>query len=515
VGGVLLACRNIIGYEDALDLLSDGGAHAETDTGTSAPTIDAGSPFAPTSLRFPDGDLRKGNVDGRVTIGKAADESTITKYILYWGAGASTKLTQIAILPKTGGDVTFDLRAATPPGATALLAVAANEERELAATALMGPDNYVQYSDVAAASGSLTSFGGPSAVLDRVHDKLLIVTQGAASPLGFVLHTCALDGEPCSHVELPAGKDAGTNAPRWTALVDATSQRLFVVQGWDAPCCGPYLSGALSDCTIDGASCSYRAIGGLSLGTSFASVLDEQNGRLVLVWDQWDYNSLAYLGCPLEGDTCASATLAPGGSAVGAGPGHMPFSLVDPTDKNLLVVTMDGSNGSRPRLHRCNLDGSSCIHTDISAGQGANSGESPFAVLDSQNRKLLVVTTNGDNERRPGLFRCDVDGTDCTYADISAGQGINSGVSPVAVIDATNQKLLVVTTNGANGNRLALFRCNLDGTGCAYTDISAGQPAESGTSPSLVIDPEGQRVHVVTANKANQGRPALYSFSLW
>ncbi|HEY3235953.1 MAG TPA: hypothetical protein VGJ84_14645, partial [Polyangiaceae bacterium] len=45
--------------------------------------------------------------------------------------------------------------------------------------------------------------------------------------------------------------------------------------------------------------------------------------------------------------------------------------------------------------------------------------------------------------------------------DISAGQGA-VGVFPQAVIDATNRKLLVVTDNGANDDKPALFSVCLD-----------------------------------------------------
>jgi hypothetical protein len=57
-----------------------------------------------------------------------------------------------------------------------------------------------------------------------------------------------------------------------------------------------------------------------------------------------------------------------------------------------------------------------------------------------------------------------------TYADIWAGQGMNSGNNPSAVIDTTNGKLLVATWNGANAGSPALFRCNLEGPGARRRD---------------------------------------------
>ena len=107
--------------------------------------------------------------------------------------------------------------------------------------------------------------------------------------------------------------------------------------------------------------------------------------------------------------------------------------------------------------------------------------------------KLLVVTTNNANGGKPALFRCNLDGTGCVYTDLSAGQGAGSGFFPSAGIDTAGGKLLVVTTNNANGGKPALFRCNLDGTGCVYTDLSAGQDAGSGFFPSAVMDTVGRQ----------------------
>ncbi|HEY3233648.1 MAG TPA: hypothetical protein VGJ84_02960 [Polyangiaceae bacterium] len=81
----------------------------------------------------------------------------------------------------------------------------------------------------------------------------------------------------------------------------------------------------------------------------------------------------------------------------------------------------------------------------------------PSAVIDTMNGELLVVTLDRANSYKPALFRCNLDGTACTYTDISGGQGADSGWQPSAVIDTTNAKLLVSTPNGANSYKPALF----------------------------------------------------------
>jgi hypothetical protein len=121
------------------------------------------------------------------------------------------------------------------------------------------------------------------------------------------------------------------------------------------------------------------------------------------------------------------------------------------------------------------------------------------------------VTTERGSSSKPGLFRCDLDGTGCTHADISAGQATGSGDSPSAVIAAANGKLLVVTTNRASSNKPSLFRCNVDGTGCVHVDISAGQGTGSGRNPSAVIDLVTKRLLVATTNESNNDKLSLFS----
>jgi hypothetical protein len=126
-------------------------------------------------------------------------------------------------------------------------------------------------------------------------------------------------------------------------------------------------------------------------------------------------------------------------------------------------------------------------YVDISAGQGIGSGLNPSAVIDPINSKLLVVTTNLANGSRLGLFRCNLDGTECQYINIAAGMAPDTGINPSAVIDVVNQKLLIAFTNEFYESRLGVFVCNLDGAACVYVDISMERPF-SGLTPSVVID---------------------------
>ncbi|MBM9578454.1 chitobiase/beta-hexosaminidase C-terminal domain-containing protein [Leptospira sp. 201903070] len=202
--------------------------------------------------------------------------------------------------------------------------------------------------------------------------------------------------------------------------------------------------------------------------------------------------------------------------AVGQGTdsGKFPSAAIDPINKKLLVVTQNGSNGDKPSLYRCDLNGNSCQHFDISFGQGNNSGKNPSIAVDEIGGKILVATENGANSSKPSLFRCDLDGSNCGHLDISAGQGSGSGTNPKILIDQLNRKLLVVTNNTANGIRPSLFQCDMDGTNCIHRDISAGEGVQSGFAPIADLDYTNRKILVITRNQGNSDKPSLFRCDL-
>jgi hypothetical protein len=198
-----------------------------------------------------------------------------------------------------------------------------------------------------------------------------------------------------------------------------------------------------------------------------------------------------------------------------AGSGSLPSAVIDAANGKLLVVTVNGANSNKPSLFRCNLDGTSCSYTDLSAGQPPNSAVALSAVIDAPNGKLLVATEDVANGGKPSLFRCGIDGTSCSHADLAAGQAVNSGTAPSAVIDAANGKLYVATQNDANSGKPSVFRCNFDGTNCSHTDLSAGLGGGSGKHPSARIDAANGKLLVATTNGANLDAPGLFILGLW
>ncbi|MBM9500511.1 chitobiase/beta-hexosaminidase C-terminal domain-containing protein [Leptospira sp. 201903071] len=202
--------------------------------------------------------------------------------------------------------------------------------------------------------------------------------------------------------------------------------------------------------------------------------------------------------------------------AVGQGTdsGKYPSAAIDPVNKKLLVVTQNGSNGNKPSLFRCDLNGNSCQHFDISSGQGSESGRNPSIVVDEIGGKILVATENGSTTSKTSLFRCALDGTNCVHIELSAGYGSGPWVNPKILIDQLNRKLLVVTNNVSNGIRPSLFRCDMDGTNCAQRDISAGQGIQSGYTPVAEIDYYNEKLLVISRNQGNSNKPSLFRCDL-
>lgn len=189
-------------------------------------------------------------------------------------------------------------------------------------------------------------------------------------------------------------------------------------------------------------------------------------------------------------------------------------AAIDLTNSKLLAVSNNQSQASKPWLFRCDADGSNCSDHDLSATQGANSGAGPSFVVDGSNNKLLIVTVNISQSNKPWLYRCDLDGTNCTDHDISASQGNNSAANIAIGIDSANNKLLVVTNNTSQSSKPWLFRCDLDGSNCTDHDISATQGNNSVTIASLAIDSANSKLLVTTTTGVGSGPLWLYRCNL-
>jgi len=218
--------------------------------------------------------------------------------------------------------------------------------------------------------------------------------------------------------------------------------------------------------------------------------------------------------CELDGTACSYRMLSPTDLT-----DYALAPVIDPVNGKLLVAIANLSNGNRPGLYRCELDGTGCSYVNISAGQGVESGLGPSLAIDATSNKLVVATVNGANAYKPSIFQCALDGTSCTHTDISAGQGAYSGSAvPVtqtsAVIDSASHALFVTTSNGANDGKPGLFKCTPGRRGyggCTYGDLSSGQGPGSGGNPASFLAPDLGKLFVATTNGSNGNRASLFT----
>lgn len=217
--------------------------------------------------------------------------------------------------------------------------------------------------------------------------------------------------------------------------------------------------------------------------------------------DDEDSNSLLFL---LAGLGLAAAI-----SESGATPPCTPSGTV-------MIAATHAANG-RLALFRCNRDGTGCVVIDASnaAGQGDNTGVEPNMVFDPVNSRLIVTARNASANDRLGYYRCNVDGTSCGYTDLTTGN--DTGHKPSAGIDLVNNRLVTATEDSTGGSgHLGMHICNLNGTGCASTDVSTatGQGNFSGFSPVLVVDSVDQRLYTATNNNGASNTVGFFRCNL-
>jgi hypothetical protein len=352
-------------------------------------------------------------------------------------------------------------------------------------------------------------------LIDEVGGKLLLVA-GAGIGAALVLTRCNLDGSACTHTDISAGEAASSRfCP--SSVIDSRTGTLFIVTLDANTSAGP----SLFRCNVDGTGCTHHDISAghdVGSGDRVAVAIDTLNDRLLAVtMDRTNSGNPALFRCSLEGTECTYADISAGmASDPDAPTGLDPSIVVDTVHAKLLTVTFNGPNLGRPSLFRCDLDGGACAFADISAGQGALSGLGAKALLDVAHGKLLVVTQNGGNRTgvpvgRLSMFRCNPDGTECTHTDLSAeadaGMNLDSA-GPSAVIDALRDTLLIAFSNSPNHANPSLFQCRTDGSGCTHSDISAGQGDNSPIGTAL--DSVHRRLLVVAENGLYSEKLALF-----
>ncbi len=502
------------GGGDASTVGPEGGG--PEDAGPSAPPASA-----PASLRFHNQDVRDGFVEGRVKLAKAANESDIAEYVLYWGTSATAKAPgePLAVYPRGTSEHVFTFPAETraPLGATHVLAFSRNARGE--------------------------SQGAVAAVLANKPQYI----------------------DPTASLKIDAGSSFDAENPR--ALVDVQRQKLLIVSTIEGMGSGDFYMGTFA-CDLDATGCVFNfACTTDSCGMSPRAAIDATSGKLVLAArDAVEENRLVAYSCGRDGTACMKS-LAPGAGQP-AGSGEEPWPFFDAATKELVVFTSTNESGGRNGhllATRCDASLKSCASpVDVTGslatrtalepaavqlpngkfaiatasitagasgphlalyltdGTAANTtrglptttpgtGRTPAIALDPKNERIVIVTQDETKGSRLLLTRCRYDGAGCSSVEIGASSPAESGHAPSVVVDTENEKILVVSHDQSNAGKPLLTRCNLDGSACRTIDFSAGQGNDSGEQPSLAIDPiNGYLIAVTRAG----GRPAVIRWGI-
>ncbi|APR88624.1 hypothetical protein A7982_13973 [Minicystis rosea] len=448
-----------------------------------------------------------GLIGGQIRVGKATDESDVLSYTVYFGSGPTQKLylSPIVEIPASGADVAYHLTEGTviPVGATHLLAFSRNAGGE-DATGVAVPlhDATIHWADASAGQGPGSGLN-PRIAIDSAAGKVLVVTNNAPNGSAPALFRCALDGTGCTYADISAGQSGlGQSTP--AVLVDAAGGKLLVVTQTQNGTAG------LLRCALDGTGCAFTdlaAAQGQEAHTSHnpSAAIDAANGKLLVAAENAANGGtpVVYV-CNLDGSGCLFNDVSAG---QGGSSGTRPSIVVDAAASKLLVVTDNGAASDKPGIFRCDLDATNCQFVDLPNAVGG-SGSMPSAAVDVEGGALVFATMDVSNGSRTLFFRCALDGSACVHTDISVGQGTGSGVNPSLVVDAVNRKVLVVTQNGSAGNAPALFRCNLDGSACVFVDFSGPQGNGSGFFSSATVDPATGELFVAAMGAG--AKPGLF-----
>lgn len=159
------------------------------------------------------------------------------------------------------------------------------------------------------------------------------------------------------------------------------------------------------------------------------------------------------------------------------------------------------SNWEPAAITTTNPPGTSLIgtRTNITVGPPTNSGRDPSALIDYTNKKIIVVS---QQINKLNLFRCNLDGSNCSFFDISPPIQIDSSFYPQVLIDPINSEIVVVAAYRVIGStdKLYMTRCKLDISSCNHTNITPQNETGGLYRANLLMDPYSGEIKVITRN---------------
>jgi hypothetical protein len=410
----------------------------------------------PAAIAFSDLDPRQGQVSGTITVSPAADESDVTGYAVYWGTSATDRagLAPIVVVAKTGAQVSYPLRTGTtvPPGATYLLAFAANDDGDAATPAATAiADNYPAVVDLSMGmpAGTYALPTGP--VIDTTNDKLFFLTyMRLTTARDSVLFHCAADGTQCT------AQDLGVTGFDQVAI-DAASAVLVLTGSSTSGTSGIFCGLAGTGCVTRNLASGTAAAGGQTVG---AAIFDDVNHKLLVVAGRT--GGLGVLRTAPDGTAPSYTNIFPVDAQIDYYDAQL---IIDAANAKLIVISAAlsvGSGASAIIISRCNLDVTGCqvVTTALPTDYFDH------AAYEASRQHVAIA---GFYSATGEWFLSDCDSAFATCATLQPQDG-HPWTPLHPTFDATNGMLYMLAQDTITGV-YSLQRCGATGYPCQQIDL--------------------------------------------
>ena len=176
----------------------------------------------------------------------------------------------------------------------------------------------------------------------------------------------------------------------------------------------------------------------------------------------------------------------------------------------------NGSISERMELYRCNLDGSNCSKiTNVTGYVNTKGGAFGSKVISNSN--YLFYTSLDDNESsRMGIYRCKLDGSNCNKIASAYGYVNAVGGSYGPMLHVNDQYLYYgsATPSGiVTSNAINIYRCNSDGSNCSKIISANGYENAVGGSFGPDIVTNSNYMYYTSVN-GTSGQATIYRCGL-
>ncbi|MCB1160125.1 MAG: hypothetical protein H7A25_23925 [Leptospiraceae bacterium] len=147
------------------------------------------------------------------------------------------------------------------------------------------------------------------------------------------------------------------------------------------------------------------------------------------------------------------------------------------------TYTFTATVETESKTHSVQLTDNDFSYYQVSSSQ-SNQYYSP-TILQAEG-SLYIAARNYSLNNTLTIYKCDSNGENCIFKNDSTGAGNHSALLPQIAYDATNQKIVIITSNRSSGSiALSLFHCSLDLSNCSHSVIA--NSSDRGGDPKLLL----------------------------